>query len=65
MIRNIQTSDGRSLPFLEYRIHFDSAVPSQYMTLDATAWAHGFQRTYTVRIPQITTNTALDFAVLQ
>lgn len=35
------------------------------MTLDATAYAYGFQRTRTIRIPQVTTNTALDFAVLQ
>lgn len=73
MIRPLSTSashlwspDGRSLPFLEYRINFWWVpVPSQFMTLDASAYAYGFQRTYRVRIPQITTNTALDFAVLQ
>lgn len=35
------------------------------MTLDATAYSYGFQRTQVINIPQITTNTALDFAVLQ
>lgn len=66
MIRPVLTSDGRSLPFLEYRVNFGWVpVPSQFMTLNATAYAYGFQRNYTVRIPQITTNTALDFAVLQ
>lgn len=72
MIRPILTSDSiagpqdwRSLPFLEYKITFNTTVPSQFMTLDASAYAYGFQRTRRVRIPQITTNTALDFAVLQ
>lgn len=73
MIRPVKTSwtyprwvaDGRSLPFLEYKITFNIPVPSQFMTLEATAYSYGFQRTKTVRIPQITTNTALDFAVLQ
>jgi hypothetical protein len=74
MIRPVRTSstyprwtmDGRTLPFLEYRINFWTVtVPAQFMTLEATAYSYGFQRTRTVRIPQITTNTALDFAVLQ
>jgi hypothetical protein len=72
MIRPVATSltsggtpDGRSLPFLEYRINFWVPVPSQFMVLDATAYAYWFQRTRTIRIPQVTTNTALDFAVLQ
>ncbi len=74
MIRPVRTSwayprwlaDWRSLPFLEYKINFNGVnVPSQFMTLDASAYAYGFQRTRRIRIPQITTNTALDFAVLQ
>lgn len=35
------------------------------MTLHADGFAYGFMRSRTVRVPQITTNTALDFAVLQ
>jgi hypothetical protein len=65
MIRPIVTTDWRILPFLEYRIVFNKAIPSQFMTIDATAYSYGFQRTRTIRIPQVTTNTALDFAVLQ
>ncbi len=73
MIRPVETSlttwgtpDGRILPFLEYRINFWwTNIPSQFMTLDATAYSYGFQRTQVINIPQITTNTALDFAVLQ
>jgi hypothetical protein len=66
MIRPVLLSDGRTLPFLEYRINFSGIhVPTQYMTLESTAYAYKFLRTRTVRIPQITTNTALDFAVLQ
>lgn len=66
IIRPVLTDDNISLPFLEYRIDFGSVpVPSQFMILEATAYAYGFQRTRTIRIPQVTTNTALDFAVLQ
>jgi hypothetical protein len=77
LIRPIHTSDtypswigdGRSLPFLEYRIEFTQfpniRIPSQYMILQSDAYAYGFMRSRTVRIPQITTSTALDFAVLQ
>lgn len=67
MIRQVRTSDGRSLPFLEYKVEFPSwtSVPSQFMTLTSQAKAYGFLRTREVKIPQITTNTALDFAILQ
>jgi hypothetical protein len=66
LIRPILLADGRSLPFLEYRINFWwVTVPTQFMTINSTAYAYKFLRTRTVMIPQITTNTALDFAVLQ
>lgn len=66
MINSILTADNVTLPFLEYRINFWSVVvPSQYTILDATAYSYGFQRSRVIRIPQVTTNTALDFAVLQ
>ncbi len=65
MIRPITTSDGRSLPFLEYRITFNKVIPAQFMILDSVAYSYWFQRNRSIRIPQVTTNTALDFAVLQ
>ena len=67
MIRSVKTADGRDLPFLEYKITLvgDASVPSQFMTLDAKGYYGGYLRERQVRIPQITTNTALDFAVLQ
>ncbi len=66
LIRSVPMIDGRVLPFLEYRITFTGVVvPSQYMTLDTQSYAYGFQRSKSVKIPQITTNTALDFAILQ
>lgn len=35
------------------------------MVLDSSAFVRGYLRSRQVRIPQITTNTATDFAVLQ
>ncbi len=65
MLRSVKLTDGRSLPFLEYKIEFNSPIPSQFMTLDAKGYYGGYLRERRIRIPQITANSALDFAVLQ
>jgi hypothetical protein len=70
MIRPFVTTWGKSYPFLEYKIDFSNVspairIPSQYMILDSSAFIRGYLRSRQVRIPQITTNTATDFAVLQ
>lgn len=70
MIRPFLTNDSsnpQSFSFLEYRIEFPSgtAIPSQYMIIDSTSYVYGYLRSRQVRIPQITTSTATDFAVLQ
>lgn len=65
LLRSIPVDGWRELPFLEYKIHFWSNIPNQYMILDSKGYAGGYLRTRHVVIPQITTNTALDFAVLQ
>lgn len=74
LIRPIRTSasqwswpwDNRTIPFLEYKIDFGTVkIPNQYMILKSDAYAYWFFRSTTVKIPQITTNTALDFAILQ
>jgi hypothetical protein len=70
MIRPFVTTWGKSYPFLEYKIDFSNVspvirIPSQYMILDSSAFVRGYLRSRQVRIPQITTNTATDFAVLQ
>lgn len=65
MIRPFITAGGQSFPFLEYKIVFPAAIPNQYMVIDSTAYVYGYLRSRQVRIPQITTSTATDFAVLQ
>ncbi len=66
LIRPIPLTDGRMMNFLEYKISgFTTAIPSQYITLHSEGYAYGFLRSRDVLFPQITTNTALDFAVLQ
>lgn len=66
MIRPFITNDGQSFSFLEYKIVFlGTNVPNQYMVIDSTAYVYGYLRSRQVRIPQITTSTATDFAVLQ
>lgn len=67
LIRPVPTGDaGRSMTFLEYKISgFPTNLPSQYMDIHAEGYAYGFLRSRDIKFPQITTNTALDFAVLQ
>lgn len=41
LIRPIPTLDGRLLPFIEYKIDFDTtSLPSQYMTLQTDGYAY-------------------------
>lgn len=53
------------IPFLEYKIENIWNIPLQFMELDSKWFAGKLIRQRKVDIPQITTNTALDFAVLQ
>ena len=65
MIRPFVTLGWQSYPFLEYQIDFSTRIPSQYMIIDSSSSIYGYIRSRQVRIPQITSNTATDFAVLQ
>lgn len=68
MIRDILTNDGVGKPvsFIEYKITgFNNSIPQEYMKIQANGYANGFLRTRILELPQITTNNALDFAVLQ
>lgn len=66
LIRPVPLDGGRTINFLEYRISgLTKPIPSQYMTIHSEWYAYGFLRSRDIQFPQITTNTALDFAVLQ
>jgi hypothetical protein len=65
MIRPYISTPWKSYSFLEYRITFPIRIPSQYMVIDSSANMYGYLRSRQVRIPQITTSTATDFAILQ
>lgn len=70
MLRTIPATvqwQNLDLPYLEYRIRFEwgEPIPEQFMTLRSVGRVGKYQRIREVRIPQITTHTALDFAVLQ
>lgn len=69
MTRPFMTNWWQSFSFLEYQIDFSAtptlSIPSQYMVIDSSAYVLGYLRTRQVRIPQITSSTATDFAVLQ
>lgn len=67
MLHSVRWNNWQDYPFLEYKIDFGYSVelPSQYMVLDSKGKVGNYIRTRKIFIPQITTNTALDFAVLQ
>ncbi len=66
LIRPVILNDGRTVPFLEYKITWlNKQIPAQYMILESHTYAAGYRRTKTLKLPQNTTSTALDFAVLQ
>jgi hypothetical protein len=66
LIRPVPVDGWRLLPFLEYKINFWTImIPNQRMTIQSQSYVNGFVRSTTVKLPQITTNTALDFAILQ
>lgn len=65
LINAVPLRDGKTAPILEYKVTFNKPIPHQYMVLDARGYIGNYIRDRRVLIPQITTHTALDFAVLQ
>lgn len=68
MIRPFLTQWGYIFPMLEYKINFSDtnpSIPSQLMHIESTGYVRWYLRSRQVRIPQITTSTAIDFTVLQ
>lgn len=65
MINPVKINNWNIIPFLEYKIEDINDIPLQFMELDSKWFAGKLIRQRKVDIPQITTNTALDFAVLQ
>lgn len=67
IIANIWWNRIPNFPYLEYKIEFpdSTTIPEQFMTLNSVGYVDKYSRERIVRIPQITTNTALDFVVLQ
>lgn len=65
MINPVKINNWNIIPFLEYKIEDINNIPLQFMELDSKWFAGKLIRQRKVDIPQITTNTALDFAVLQ
>lgn len=63
---NNLASGENTLSFLEYKIDFDTtSIPQEYMKIQATGYANGFLRKRILELPQLTTDGALEFAVLQ
>lgn len=67
IIRPLKLVNGKTIPYLEYQVQFPNStiLPLQFMTLQSYGYSRGYIRTRRIFVPQITTNTALDFTVFQ
>lgn len=65
IIDNLELTSGKKIPYLEYKINFGLAVPGRYTQID-TAWkSYGYKKSMDIKVPQLSTNQAFDFAVFQ
>ena len=53
------------IPYLEYQIITNRAIPYQITDIETIWLSYGFSRIYNVRVPQATTSAAFDFTVFQ
>ncbi len=65
-------SKKQKIPYLEYKIFFDSwalqpweTVPTRFFRINSIWYTKSFRKDISIKIPQYTTNQALDFAVFQ
>lgn len=69
LIRDLETDDGKRIPYLEYQISKSIwnalKIPLQYATLTSTGTQWPFSKTVTREVERFTTNEAFDFTVLQ
>lgn len=69
LIRDLETDDGKKIPYLEYQITTSVwntlKIPLQYATLTSTGTQGPFSKTVTREVERFTTNEAFDFTVLQ
>ena len=54
-----------SIPYLEWKMEFDSFVPLRYSIIETEGKAYWYKKNLKVRVPQQTTNEAFDFTVFQ
>lgn len=64
--RTIQSKNGASVPYLEYRVRSSGpSIPQQWTTLSAEGYSRGFKQSRTRSVEQTTVGEALDFTVFQ
>lgn len=56
---------GQKIPYLEYQINFWVNVPWRYSQIDAIGQSYGYKKIIDIKVPQLSTNQAFDFAVFQ
>jgi len=66
VVNDLILSNWNQIPFLEYKIDFNSNnVPLRYTRINSKWKSYSYTRSLEVRVPQQTINQAFDFAVFQ
>lgn len=66
LIREIVSASSNSkLPYLEYKIQTNRAIPIQSSILSSQWKSYWFSKNLEIQIPQLTTNSAFDFTLFQ
>ena len=65
VVNNLVLTNGTQIPYLEYKIEFNTSVPLRYTRIESKWKSFWFSRDIEVRVPQQTINQAFDFTVFQ
>jgi len=62
----LNDANRTSIPYLEYSIDTGGQnIPTRFTNINAIGGAYGFRKNINVKVPQLTTDQAFDFAVFQ
>ncbi len=65
IINQLSTNNWTQIPYLEYQIDFDTAVPQQYVDITSEWKSYWFKKTINTKYRVDTTSEAFDFTVFQ
>lgn len=65
LIDNLTLANDKIIPYLEYKIDFWVDIPWRYSQIETAGKSYGYRKSIDIKVPQLSTNQAFDFAVFQ